>query len=197
MRTLLLRGVFLDGTGRDQLDIVCLDSQDDEHFAAKVLQWPEFLPAAPSDFTGYAGARLSPLIFLFIGGRQKVRDWRVMAGYALDLMKERHKDYSFLPLDMAVMRDDVPDEAYTALACFHRDLYLWNEQQEKEMEPAFIEQQVEDGQALLALLRVPRATGHYPGESLIRGNEADDDKRTAQRVIRHWLVEDVAVGSQD
>jgi hypothetical protein len=30
-------------------------------------------------------------------------------------------------LDMSVMHDDIPGEAYTALVCFHRDLCLWNE----------------------------------------------------------------------
>jgi len=55
------------------------------------------------------------------------------------------------------------------------------------MEAAFIEQQLGDGLALLGLLRVPRAIGHYPGESLIRGNEADEAKRVARQVIVRWL----------
>jgi len=196
MRTLLLRGIFLDGQGRDQVDIICLDSQGDPDFAAKVLQWAEFLPAAPSDVGRYGGTRLSPLIFLFIGEQQKIHDWHVIAEYALQMMKERHNDYAFLPRDMSVMRDDIPDEAYTALGCFHRDLFIWNEGQEREMEAAFIEQQLGDGLALLGLLSVPRAIGHYPGESLIRGNEADEDKRTAQRVIRHWLAGGIVASSR-
>jgi len=74
-------------------------------------------------------------------------------------------------------------EESTALGCFHRDLFIWNEGQEREMEAAFIEQQLGDGFALLGLLMVPRATGHYPGESLIRGNEADEAKWVARQVI--------------
>lgn len=189
MRVLLLRGIFLEGK---LAEVVSLDSLADDRFVEKVEQWREFLPFSPADITGYLGARLSPLVFLFVGERQQVHDLRVMAQFALESMGEqRHRDYSFLSLDLSVMRDDVPDEAYTALGCFHRDLLSSSERQEKEMEPAFIEEQLGDEQAALGLLMVPRAVGHYPGESLIRGNEAEEDKQTARRVIARWLQEDV------
>ena len=188
MRIFVLRAVLMkdDRIG----DLAVLDSRD-EDFENKTLQWTEFFPTSDEDIEGYVEGRLSPVVFLFIGDDpQKIHDWAVMADYALEMMKNNHhRDYSFLPLDMGIMRDDIPGEAYTALGCFHRDLVAWNEKHpDEEMEPAFIEQHLKDGSVLVCMLIVPRSVGDYPGESLIRGNEADEAKQIAMAICKHWLA---------